>query len=187
MNIALIKDRIEESPTTSVRKLAAQAYLKRESVRLILKKELSLKPYRIGMLQELSHNDNEKRLQICSRIKDMSQQRQIDINTLIFSDECHIYLQGFMNKPNYRMWSTQKPMELFEKPLHSQKVTIWCGLSSHRIYGPFFFEDETGNARTVNSEFYIEMLNALMTDNIDPDVWFQQDGATALTSNQAID
>ena len=117
----------------------------------------------------------------------MSQQGLIDINTIIFSDESHIYLHGFINKQNYRMWSTQKPIEAFEKPLHSQKVTIWCGLSSHRVYGPFFFEDETGNARTVNSESYIEMLNAIMADNIDPDIWFQQDGATAHTSIPAID
>ena len=77
---------------------------------------------------------------------------------------------------------------MFEKTLHSQKVTIWCGLSSHKIYGTFFFEDgESGNARTVNSEAYIEMLIALMTDNIHPDIWFQQDGATAHTSLPAID
>ena len=53
VNIALIKDRVEESLNTSVRKIAAHTQLKRESVRLILKKELNLKPYRIGMLQEL--------------------------------------------------------------------------------------------------------------------------------------
>lgn len=76
-----------------------------------------------------------------------------------------------MNKQNFRIWSTQKPIEVFEKPLHAPKVTVWSGLSSHRVYGPFFFEDaETGNACSVNTEAYIEMLNTVMTDDIHLDV-----------------
>jgi hypothetical protein len=39
------------------------------------------------------------------------------------------------------------------KPLHSPRVTVWCG-----IIGPYYFEDEEGVAVTVNSERYLRML-----------------------------
>ena len=65
-------------------------------------------------------------------------------------------------------------MKVFEKLLHFQKVTLWLA--------SFCFEnDKTGTAGTINSETYIAMLSALMTDNIYPDAWFQQDGASAHT------
>ena len=82
-------------------------------------------------------------------------------------------------------WSPTKPEEVYEKPLHSPKVTVWSGLSSNRIYGPYFFEDPERNARTVTTETYIEMLNMMFVNDIYPDQWFQQDGATAHTSLRA--
>ena len=88
-----------------------------------------------------------------------------------------------MNEHNFRKWSRTKPDEIYEKPLHSPKV--WCGLSSNRICGPYFFEDPEGNARTVTTDTYIEMLNMMFVNDIYPDQWFQQDGASAHTSLRA--
>ena len=86
-----------------------------------------------------------------------------------------------MNKQNFRKWSRTKPEEVYEKPLHSPKVTVWCGLSSNRIY----FEDHEGNARMVKTDTYIEILNMMFVSDIYLDHWFQQDGATAHTSLRA--
>lgn len=183
-NITSVEARIQES-SQSVRKIAAELGINRESVRRILKKDLGLKSYKLQTSQQLSAGDRERRLEFCNRMKRMVEQREIDINKIIFSDESHIYLKGFMNKQNFRKWSPTKPEEVYEKPLHSPKVTVWCGLSSNRIYGPYFFEDPEGNARTVTSETYIEMLNMIFVNDIYPDQWFQQDGATAHTSLRA--
>ena len=61
-------------------------------------------------------------------------------------------------------------------------------MSGNRLYGPFFFEDaQTGNACTITTETYIEMLETVMNVDITPDIWFQQDGATAHTSVIARD
>ena len=85
-------------------------------------------------------------------MKRMVEQWEIDIGTIIFSDESHIYLRGLMNKQNFRKWSRTKPEEVYGKPLHSQKVTVWCGLISNRIYGPYFFEDPEGNVWMVTTD-----------------------------------
>lgn len=41
-----------------------------------------------------------------------------------------------------------------QKAIHAQHVTVWCALGSGGIIGPFIFEDEEGNAVTVNGERY---------------------------------
>ena len=84
------------------------------------------------------------------------------------------------------MGNDTKPMGVFEKSLHSPKVTVWCGLSSNRPNGPFFFEDtQTGNACAVTTDTYIEMLETFMSGYLHLDIWFQQDGSTAHTSLKA--
>jgi hypothetical protein len=99
------------------------------------------------MLQQLNNNDQTRRLEFCHRIKNMVKQNQLDIKTFLFSDESHIYLNKLMDKQSFLIWSRNKPMDVFEKPLHLPKVTVWCGMSCNRLYGPFFFEDaQTGNA-----------------------------------------
>ena len=96
----------------------------------------------------------------------MVEQQEIDIGTIIFSDESHIYLRGFMNKQNFIKWNRTKPEEVYKKPLHSPKVAVWCDLSSNIIYGPYFFEDPEGNARMVTTDTCIEMLNMVFVNDI---------------------
>jgi len=117
----------------------------------------------------------------------MSISGQISLDNIIFSDECHIYLKGMPNRQNYRNWSATKPNEFFEKPLHSPKITVWCGLSGNQIYGPYFFEDPgTEHPQTVNSQTYMDMLRTVFPHNTYPCEWFQQDGATAHTALDTI-
>ena len=161
--------------------IAADLCINRESVRRILKKDLGLKSYKLQTSQQLSL----RRLEFCSRMKRMVEQREVDIGPIIFSGKSHIYFRSFMNKQNFKKLSRTKAEEVYEKPLHSPKVTVWCGVSSNRIYGPYFFEDPEGNARMVTTDTYIEMLNMMFVNDICPDQWFQQDGATAHTSLRA--
>ena len=78
------------------------------------------------------------------------------------------------------------------KSLHSQKVTVWCTLSKAGIIGPYFFEDEYGQAVTVNSERYVAMLQDYFIPHLEenefdiPNIWFQQDGATAHTAGASM-
>ena len=58
-NIAMIEERINES-SQSLRKLAAETGLKRESVRCILKNDLKLMSYKLHKSQQLNINDQQK-------------------------------------------------------------------------------------------------------------------------------
>uniref|UniRef100_A0A6P7GRD7 Uncharacterized protein LOC114341227 n=1 Tax=Diabrotica virgifera virgifera TaxID=50390 RepID=A0A6P7GRD7_DIAVI len=112
---------------------------------------------------------------------------------IIFSDEAHFHLNGYVNKHNARYWCPENPHELHQKQLHSRKVTVWCGMSASGIIGPYFFEDARGRTLTVNSARYTAMLRNWLRQELNNfpgynpgNTWFQQDGATPHTANTSI-
>ena len=55
---------------------------------------------------------------------------------IIFSDDAHFDLGGYVNKQNCRIWGTENSQAYIEKPTHPKRVTVW----SRGINKPFFFE-----------------------------------------------
>ncbi|GFX90852.1 transposon Tf2-9 polyprotein [Trichonephila clavipes] len=45
---------------------------------------------------------------------------------ILFSDEAHFWLNGYVNKQNCRIWSEANPHVYVETPLHPEKLTVWC-------------------------------------------------------------
>lgn len=110
---------------------------------------------------------------------------------IVFSDEAHFHIGGYVNKQNCRIWGSENPHVTIEKPMYSQKVRVWCGFWSGDIIGPFFFENEQGAAVRVNGERYRAMLNEFLFPKVEEydmdDNWFQQDGATNHTTNITVE
>ncbi|GFW14131.1 DUF4817 domain-containing protein [Trichonephila clavipes] len=44
---------------------------------------------------------------------------------ILFSDEAHFWLNGYVNKQNCRIWSETYPQVYVETPLHPEKLTVW--------------------------------------------------------------
>ncbi|GFW35401.1 hypothetical protein TNCV_2612001 [Trichonephila clavipes] len=51
---------------------------------------------------------------------------------ILFSDEAHFWLNGYVNKQNCRIWSEANPQVYVETPLHPEKLTVWCALWAGR-------------------------------------------------------
>ncbi|GFW85969.1 hypothetical protein TNCV_1967771 [Trichonephila clavipes] len=47
---------------------------------------------------------------------------------ILFSDEAHFWLNGYVNKQNCRIWSEANPQVYVETRLHPEKLTVWCAL-----------------------------------------------------------
>ncbi|GFU52171.1 hypothetical protein TNCV_4186211 [Trichonephila clavipes] len=47
---------------------------------------------------------------------------------ILFSDEAHFWLNGYIKKQNCRIWSEANPQVYVETPLHPEKLTVWCAL-----------------------------------------------------------
>ena len=110
---------------------------------------------------------------------------------IIFSDEAHFDLGGYVNKQNCRIWGTENPHAYIEKPKYPKRITVWCGFWSRGIIGPFFFANEQGELVTVNGDRYRAMLNEFLFTKIEVEdianIWLQQDGATCHTPEAKLD
>ncbi|GFT85723.1 putative DD41D transposase [Trichonephila clavipes] len=110
---------------------------------------------------------------------------------ILFSDEAHFWLNGYVNKQNCRIWSENNPQVYVETPLHLEKLTVWCALWAGGIIGPYFFKNDEGHNVTVNGDRYrARITNFFIPELNNHDVqllWFQQDGATYHTAPATID
>ncbi|GFW64909.1 DUF4817 domain-containing protein [Trichonephila clavipes] len=52
---------------------------------------------------------------------------------ILFSDEAHFWLNGYINKQNCRIWSESNSQVYVETPLHPEKLIVWCALCAGGI------------------------------------------------------
>ncbi|XP_011049237.1 PREDICTED: uncharacterized protein LOC105142985 [Acromyrmex echinatior] len=173
-NIEAVRASILRSPQRSARKHASALGLSDRSMRRILHDDLHFHPYKIAIAHELSERDFNSRRNACEVLLEVVSEDAI----VFFSDEAHFHLCESVNKHNMRYWADTNPRELHQRPLHSLKVTVWCAISSARIIGPWFFEEN----EIAVTEFFFPRLDELDLG----DIWFQQDGATAHTSRASM-
>ncbi|GFT06309.1 putative transposable element [Trichonephila clavipes] len=110
---------------------------------------------------------------------------------ILFSDEAHFWLNGYVNKQNCRIWSEANSQVYVETPLHPEKLTVWCALWAGGIIGPYFFKNDEGHNVTVNGDRYRAMITNFFFPELNnhdvQELWFQQDGATCHTARATID
>ncbi|GFX67434.1 DDE_3 domain-containing protein [Trichonephila clavipes] len=110
---------------------------------------------------------------------------------ILFSDEAHFWLNGYVNKQNCRIWSEANPQVYVETPLHPEKLTVWCALWAGGIIGRYFFKNDEGYNVTVNGDRYRAMITNFYIPELNnhdvQELWFQQDGATCHTARATID
>ena len=87
---------------------------------------------------------------------------------IIFSDEAHFDLGGYVNKQNWRIWGIENAHAYIEKPTHPKRLTVWWGFWSRGIIGLFFLENEQLEA--INGDRYRAMLNEFLFTKIEEEV-----------------
>src|ERR1700729_1872081 len=190
-NIAAVRASVAVDPNLSIPRRAQELRIKQTTTWRILKEDLNLHPYKIVLTQELKPLDHRRRRAFSAWSLEQLETDPNFAKKIIFSDEAPFWLSGYLNKQNCRFWCENNPQQIYEKPLYPLKVTVWCGLWYGGIIGPFFFQNEAGDAVTVNGERYRQMLRHFLWPNLDAldleDMWFQQDGATCHTAHETID
>lgn len=189
-NIAAVRDSVAARPSTSIRHRCQELNIHRSTLQRILKKDLHLHAYKIQLTQQLQPNDHRQRRNFTNWIFEQLQTDDEFHNKIIFSDEAHFHLNGFVNKQNSRIWGDENPYVIQKLPLHPQKVIVWCAMWAGGIIGPYFFENDEGAAVTVDGNRYRAMLTDFFWQELDGidinKMWFQQDGATCHTARETM-
>ncbi|GFT47593.1 DUF4817 domain-containing protein [Trichonephila clavipes] len=126
--IATVERSIEEDPNESICDRAMELDLCPSTLWKILRKNLGLGAYKIQLVQELKPNDHQARRRFVEW-----PQNEIAVvpnfhKRILFIDEAHFWLNGYINKQNCRIWSEANPQVYVETPLHPEKLTVCCAL-----------------------------------------------------------
>ena len=190
-NIAAVSESVRESPSASVRHRAQELAISKTSVHQILRIDLHLHPYKVQLTQQLNIQDHRQRREFAAWALERLDEDKHFFEKIIFSDEANFYLGGYVNKQNCRIWGSENPNAVEQKPMRPEKVNVWCGLWFGGIIGPYFFENDEGKFVTVNEARYKEMLEYFLWSELEGkdlhDKWFQQDGASSHTTSENID
>lgn len=174
-NTDLVSENFRRNPHASQRRAARELNISRSSLQRIMK-ELKLKPYKPRLVQALNEDDPDRRLEFCEWFLDAADQDPTLLDQILWSDEATFYLNGHVNRHNCVYWSDTNPHYVIEQELNAPGVTVWRGIWSHGVVGPYFFES------TVTSDNYLQMLrNSIIPvveehQNFETMIW-QQDGA----------
>jgi len=97
--------------------------ISRTSLRRILNKDFGMKPHKVQLVQELKPHDDHP---MHFRFAQWAEQRLVEdehfYRKIIFSDEAHFHLGGYVNKQNC-IWGSENQYIVMEKPMHLQRVT----------------------------------------------------------------
>lgn len=184
-SIEVVRCFFEENEQYSIRQASLDLNINRESVRLILRKKIKSFPYKIQLFQQLTQWDKDRRDQFAFRMSRWIQRGKVDPKKIWWSDECHFWLSGYVNKQNYRFWATENPRIFETSELKPVRITVWCAISAVGIIGPIFLEEN------ITGELYTKMLEeefipAVQGLNCIEDYWYMQDGARPHRTDQVF-
>lgn len=175
-NVQRVQEMFTRSPQKSTRHAARESGLSRHTIRTVLKKELNFRPWKPHYCQQLSPEDCDHRMEYGELMLGWYGDWPQLFENIIWSDEAIFHIGGFVNRHNCHYWAQHDPEATVEKSQSRPKVTVWCGITSNKVVGPFILRD------TMNSERYLAMLEdevwpiVSTWDNINDLIWMQ-DGA----------
>ncbi|KMQ85171.1 transposable element tc3 transposase [Lasius niger] len=165
-----------EDPHIFINRAAQQREIGVASIHKILKSN-KWHPYKLHLVQELSEDDFDRRVEFCDLMMEMIVDDPQLFNNIVFSDEATFELTG--NVHNFRYWSDVNPDWVRDNHTqYPQKVNVWAGILNGRPVGPFFIEGNL-NARVYEAMLREQIIPAIQNiagENLD-DIYFQQDGA----------
>ena len=173
-NEELVAGAFQRSPHKSTRRASAELGIPRRSLGRLMK-QLGLKPYRPRLLQHLSEDDPDRRLQFAEIILNKIRENDQLLGKIIWSDEACFKLSGHVNRHNCVYWYDENPHLTMTTEMNQPGVTVWASLCSGGVIGPVFFE------RTVDGEIYLDMLRKTAVPRMQAmpnfgQILFQQDG-----------
>ena len=119
-----IRENVEGNPTTFTRKRSLKLGISRTFSKRVMK-SLNFYPYKVQLIQELTPQDFQPRLQYAVKLQELAKNEPNFFDKLIMSDEAQFHLNGFVKKQNCRFWAKENPRPMHQRELYPVKCTVW--------------------------------------------------------------
>jgi hypothetical protein len=124
-------------------------------------KALKLTSYSPHLLQMLTEDDFDRRVEFSEWFMIRCEAEPDFPRRILWTDEVSFKLNGRINRHNSVYWSDSNPHEVILEELNVPSLTVWAGIWSGDIVGPYFFDG------TVTGESYFEMLREVVLPELD--------------------
>ena len=186
--IKKIREKIRRNPQRSAREIARSYGISPRSVRLILKEDLGLHPYKKRKVHGLTIAQIQKRFTRSKQLINWLDDH--DLEKVVFSDEKLFGVEEKLNSQNVRIYAMsiedipeeQRTVKRFK---NEKKVMVWCGISKKGKFPMVFIE----SGIRIDHPYYIhnvlESVVKVEGERMFPegDWVFQQDSAPAHKAN----
>lgn len=177
--------------SSSARAVSRQLNIPWSTVRKVLRTIVKWYPYKLHITHQLLPHDADIRIDFALTFLARVEVDDMWPWNILWSDEAHFTLTGAVNTHNCRIWGSSPPTNVHEVPLHSERVTAWCGFTANFLIGPFFFEElgpQGPMTCSVNGTRYCDLLRqhvipALRERGALDSTVFMQDGAPPHIAN----
>ena len=149
------RERVSSDPGIPTRDLARDLDISQRSAHRILRKDLGFTLYNIQTFQALGDRDQQKRHDFASETCQAIDEKKLNPHKIMFTDEAHFHLDGYVIKQNYRIQGTEKP-SIRTEPLHPKRVTSFAGISSKGSVGPIFVPSPVKSMRRFCTRRYLK-------------------------------
>jgi hypothetical protein len=92
---------------------------------------------------QLSDKDHRRWLDFCLQLQDLMSSDDNFLEKAQFRDEATFHVSGAVNRHSVRIWGSENPQAYVEHQRDSPNVSVFCAISSQKVYRPFFFAEET--------------------------------------------
>lgn len=149
------------NPNNSLNDAMRDLHYKRSTIWKCLKTH-KIKPFKAKFLHTLQPGDMEKRFEYCLWAQGEYLNNVNFLENILFTDEATFTTNGTVSSQNTRYWTENNPHYVINcKSQYSEKINVFCGISSKRIIGPFFFNGSLNGTR------FLEFLQGDFEDCID--------------------
>lgn len=181
-------DYFQNNPTNSLNDAARDLNKKRSTIWKCLKTH-KIKPFKVKYLHTLLQGDRERRLEYCLWAQGEYLNNRNFLDNILFTDEATFTTNGVFSSQNTRYWAENNPYFTINcKSQYSFKVNVFCGITSRRVIGPFFFNEN------LNGVLFLQFLRETLDSVIDElplaesrDLIMQLDGAPIHTTRQVVE
>lgn len=178
--IKKVQKRFQRKARQSVRKMACQLGISRQSLGRIVKEDLGLYPYRITIQPKLTDAHKQARITFANWVR--RSLTKDSIRKILFSDEKYFTVDGIFNRQNDRVYAASRAAAdecggTYAKAKYPAQIMVWLGASYAGVTKPIIFKP----SETLTQYNYIdEVLPLALSEGkrlIGNKFIFQQDNA----------
>ncbi|GBM35696.1 hypothetical protein AVEN_260819-1 [Araneus ventricosus] len=139
-NVATVSGIIQQTPMSSVHRIASETGLKRSSTQKILRKSLHMFPFKIQTHQAIPVRAVQQRVDFANQMLTMIDSEGFDVGCIWFTDEAHFHLNGIVNKQNWRFWGPKIHIGVKRNPCILLKLLCGLQYAAEALLALFSFE-----------------------------------------------